>query len=218
MPDISDRIEETKRRIEEGDFMGAQEVIPTTLKQKSYRPQAEYPLPLCEVNITFNQSDVTTDFSRSLDMEKGEATISYNVAETKYKRNIFVSRADNLIAYRITKQGGGTISFKLNIALMHRVNARTYEGIVNMPEGDEARYDRQFVTFASRNDDNGTDYGVVASLHVLGGSIRPEEDHVEIVHAQSVLILIKTFTNGLREREWSKIKKEKRTSMTRKTS
>ncbi len=54
--------------------------------------------------------------------------------------------------------------------------------------------------FAARNEDNGTDYGVVAKLNVLGGSARPEKDYVEISNAQSVLILIKTFTNGSRER------------------
>ncbi len=68
-------------------------------------------------------------------MEKGEANVSYSVSGTHYKRDIFVSRADNLVAYRITKQGGGTINVKLVLSLIHRVNARTYEGICNMPEG-----------------------------------------------------------------------------------
>ena len=206
VPDISDRIEETRNRIEEGDFMGSQAVIPTTLKQKNFRPQADYPLPLCELDLRFSQSDITTDFLRELDMEKGEATVSFAIDDTRYKRNVFVSRADNLIAYRITKQGNGAISVKLSLKLMHRVNAHTYEGICNMPEGVATKYEKQFLTFAARNEDNGTDYGVVAKLHVLGGTVRPEEDHVDVVNAQSVLILVKTFVNGMRDREWKNLK------------
>ncbi len=206
VPDVSDRIEETKRRIEEGDFIGAQNVIPTALRQKSFRPQAAYPLPLCELNLIFDQTDVTDRFERSLDMAKGEATVTYTVADTRYKRCAFVSRADNLVAYRITKQGNGTISVRLSFQLMHRVNSHTYEGLCDMPEGVSVAYDRQNMCFAARNDDNGTDFGAVARLHVLGGSVRAEADHVDVLHAQSVLILIKTFQGSSREREWSNLK------------
>ena len=205
VPDISDRIVETKKRIEEGDFLGAQSVMPTTLLQKNFRPQTEFPLPLCQLNLSFSQSEETRDYVRCLDMENGEATVSYAVDDTKYKRNLFVSRDDNIIAYRVTKQGAGSISVKLNLSL---VDASVFanDSNFNMPAGVETKYDRQFMTFAARNPDNGTDYGLVAKLHVLGGSIRPEQDYVEIVHAQSILILIKTFANGMREREFTTLK------------
>ena len=183
VPDVSDRIEETKRKIEEGDFLGAQNVIGSALKQKNFRPQAAYPLPLCELDLLFDQEDVTRNFRRVLDMENGEATVTYDVGDTHYKRCAFVSRADNLFAYRITKQGNGTINVKLSLQLMHRVNSHTYEGLCDLPEGVSVSYDRQFMCFAARNDDNGFDYGAVARLHVLGGSVRAESDCVKITHA-----------------------------------
>ena len=201
VPDISDKIAETKKRIEEGDFLGAQEVMPKALKQKNFRPQTEYPLPLCQLNLNFAQSDMTADYSRELDMENGQATVSYTVADTKYKRSAFVSRADNLLALRVTKHGADSISAKISLSL---VDAKAGENV--LPGGVETKYDRQFMTFAARNPENGTDYGVVAMLHVLGGSIRAELDHVEISRAQSVLLLVKTFTNGMREREFTALK------------
>ena len=201
VPDISDRIEETKQRIEDGDFLGAQNVMPNALLQKNFRPQVEYPLPICQFNVTFVQSGETFDYQRSLDMENGEATVSYQVTDTRYKRSAFVSRADNLFAYRVTKQGGGSISLKLRVLL-----AEGNVDVVNQIDDVEAKYDRQFVTFAARNPDNGADFGAVAKLYVLGGSIRAEGDHIEISRAQSVLILVKTFINGIRDREFSSIK------------
>ena len=205
VPDISDRIDETKRRIEEGDFMGAQGVMPMALLQKNFRPQTEFPLPICQLCLSFVQSEETRDYERSLDMENGQATVSYSVSDTKFKRSAFVSRADNLVAYRITKHGSDAISVKLKFSLMD-VNGNASDGGFKMPDGVETKYDRQFLTFAARNPDNGTDYGAIVKLHVLGGSIRPEQDYVEIVRAQSILILIKTFTNGIREREFTTLK------------
>ena len=205
VPDISDKIQETKQRIEDGDFMGAQSVLPTALMQKNFRPQTDFPLPICQLNLNFSQSDTTTDYARMLDMENGEVTVTYNVSDTRYKRNVFVSRADNLVAYRVTKQGSESISVKLNLSLIDPC-ASDSAASFNLPDGVETKYDRQFMTFAARNSDNGTDYGVVVKLHVLGGSIRPEQDHVEIVRAQSVLILIKSFVGGIREREFTSIK------------
>ena len=206
VPDVSERIEETKRKINEGDFLGAQNVIPSALRQKSFRPQTAYPLPLCELDMIFDQHDVTRDFERTLDMEKGEAIVTYRVGDTRYKRCAFVSRVDDLFAYRVTKQGNGTVSVRLSLRLMHRVNSHTYEGLCDMPEGVSAGYDRQNMFFAARNDDNGTDFGAVAKLHVLGGTVRAEEEYVDVLHAQSVLILVKVFACGSREREWNELK------------
>lgn len=206
VPDVSDRIEETRRKIDEGDFIAAQKVIPTALRQKNFRPQAAYPLPLCELDMLFDQNDATANYTRSLDMNKGEATVGYSVGETRYKRCAFVSRADNLFALRVTKQGNGTISVRLRFNLMHRVNSHTYEGLCDMPEGVAVRNDRQFMCFAARNDDNGTDFGAVAKLHVLGGNVRVDDDFVDIAHAQSILITVKTFASGPREREWANLK------------
>ncbi|MCH5156771.1 MAG: glycoside hydrolase N-terminal domain-containing protein [Clostridiales bacterium] len=200
VPDISDRIEETKQRIEDGDFLGAQDVLPKALLQRNFRPHVEYPLPVCQFNMTFSQSGQTQDYMRCLDMENGEATVSYAVADTKYKRSVFVSRADGLVAYRVTKQGGGFISLKLSVSLPESIEA------VNQLEAVEAKYDRQFVTFAARNPDNGADFGAVAKVYILGGSIRAESDHVEISRAQSLLILVKTFVNSIRDREISELK------------
>ncbi|MDE7454854.1 MAG: glycoside hydrolase family 95 protein, partial [Clostridia bacterium] len=206
VPDVSDKIKTARKLIENGEFMNAQAVLPNALEQKNFHPQAEYPLPLCELDMRFVQAETTTNFSRSLDMEKGEANVTYTVLGTTYKRDLFVSRADNVVAYRITKQGGGSISLRIKINLMHRVNARTYEGTCNMPEGVTVKYDKQFICFGCRNEDNGTDYGVVAKITALGGSVRPEKDYLEIVNAQQVFLLVKTFVNGSREREWNNIK------------
>ncbi len=205
VPDISGKIKDVRKRIDNGDFMGAQKVIPSALEQKNFRPQEEYPLPLCEFDLKFAVGDIVTGYSRVLDMEKGEVSVGYSVSGTRYKRDLFVSRANNTAVYQVTKQGSGTVNVNLSFGLMHRVNARTYEGTCNMPEGAQSRYDKQFMYFAARNEDNGTDYGVTAKVTVNGGSVRPEQGGLEIVNAQSVFIVLKTFTDSSREKEWKNL-------------
>ena len=208
VPDVSVKLKDVRKKIDNGDFVAAQSVLQKALEQKNFRPQIDYPLPMCELNLSFEQAAVTTEFMRALDMEKGEVTVSYAIDGTKYKRTCFVSRADNVVVYRVTKQGTGAISLHLGFDLMHRVNARTYDGVCNMPEGISTKYDKQFAAFFARNDDNNTDYGAVARLSVLGGTVRADDDGVEISGAQSLTILIKTFTNGSREREFSALKQQ----------
>lgn len=205
VPDVSMKIKDVRKKIDAGDFFGAQSILPTALEQKNFHSQPEYPLPLGNLNLHFLHADIPTNFCRTLDMERGQATVSYNVGSTKYVRDVFVSRADNLVAYRITKQGASNISVNLSFSLMHRVNARTYEGTCNMPEGLSVKCDKQFLMLAARNDDNGTDFGAVAKVTALGGSVRAEGEKMIISNASSVLILIKTFVESSREREFASL-------------
>lgn len=206
LPDVSVSVQETQSLIEEGEFFRAQKVLTDALEQKNFRPQAEFPLPLCQINAKFGQSGETTDFSRSLDMATGQVSVSYTVDGTRYKRDTFVSRADDVVVWRISKQGNGVIAMDLSASLVHRVNARTYEGICPMPQNVTTESDRQFFTFAARNDDDCSDYGIVGRVSALGGSIRAENGHVTISRAQSVLILIKTFTGSSRQKAFAELK------------
>lgn len=206
VPDVSVNVDETRRLIDEGDYMRAERVLLEALEQKNFRPQAEFPLPLCQINAKFTQSGVTQNFCRSLDMASGQATVSFKVADTDYKRDAFVSRADDVFVWRVGKKGNGTISMEFSVSLMHRVNARTYEGICDMPSDVTQTCDRQFYCFGARNDYDCSDYGAVAKITTLGGSVRAEGDKIVVSRAQSVLVIVKTFVGSSREKEFAELK------------
>lgn len=207
VPDVSENLPEVAALIDDGEFLRAQKVLPDALAAKNFRPRAECPLPLAEIGLHFKHNCSTTDYRRMLDMERGVAMVSYNAGGTKYLRDIFVSRADNTVVYRLTKNGNGAITCDFTVSLPHRVNARTYEGICDMPEGAETIYDKQFVCFAARNDDTGADYGLVCKFLPLGGTMRAEDNKLVIKNAQQLLILVKTFV-GSRERKFAELKTE----------
>ncbi|MCM1042723.1 MAG: glycoside hydrolase family 95 protein [Corallococcus sp.] len=206
LPDVSDKIDIVKKRIENGDFVGAQSVIPKALSAKNFRPQAEYTLPMGRLCIQFDVDGAVSDFSRTLNMANGEISVSCIAGDTKYKRELFVSRDNGLVIYRITKQGIGLINVSMNFDLMHRVNSHTPEGECNVPTGVEHQVDKQFLCFAARNDDNGSDFGAVARISNIGGVIKQTPNGVKVAGADSVLVLISTFCDANHEREWAKIK------------
>lgn len=206
VPDISEQMDALRTKIAEGEFLDAQKILPRALQEKNFHPRAEYPLPLCVLQLHFVHGQVTTAFSRKLDMEHGVATVSYSVGNTAYSRDIFVSRENNTIVYRLSKQGNGTVSCDITCALMHELNARTHDGVCAMPEGATCEYDKQFVCFAARNDDTGADYGIVAKVAPLGGTVRAADGKLSVRNAQQVLITVQTFTKGARQKEWANLK------------
>lgn len=206
VPDISQGLQTVRQLIEDGQFMRAQQVVPTMLTERDFRPQAEYPLPLCEMSVQFFQNEITSNYQRILDMAHGEATVKYNVGETTYTRQTFVSRADDVVVMRFTKKGDGAINAKITIDLPHRVNARTYEGVCPMPTESQFTCEKPFMYFAVHHDEKATDYGVVAKVSNLGGSLRIDDNKLVVHNAQVVTILLKTFVNVKRERAFADLK------------
>ncbi len=206
VPDISQGLQTVRQLIDEGQFMHAQQVIPTMLTERDFRPQAEYPLPLCEMSIQFSQTEITSNYYRTLDMAHGEAVVRYNVGDTVYTRQTFVSRADNIVVMRFSKKGDLAINAKITIDLPHRVNARTYEGVCPMPMESQFVCEKPFMYFAAHHDEKVTDYGVVAKVSTLGGSLRVEDSKMVVSNAQMVTIILKPFVNIKRERAFADLK------------
>ncbi len=206
VPDISQGVQTLRQLVDDGEFMRAQEVLPNMLNERDFRPQAAYPLPLCEMSVQFTHEEITSNYRRILDLAHGEAVVRYNVGDTVYTRSTFVSRADDVVVMRFSKKGDGAINAKIAIDLPHRVNARTYEGVCPMPTESQFLCEKPFMCFAVHHDEKVTDYGAVAKVSTLGGSVRIDENKIVVSNAQSVTILLKTFINVKRERAFADLK------------
>lgn len=206
VPDISTKSKEVKRRMENGDYMEGQEVFLKALASKNFRPQPNYPLPLCALNVHFQNLGLVTNFKRQLNMENGEVSVSYSSGGTKYSRDLFVSRHNNFVVYSITKTGAVPITADFSFALMEEINAHTPEGNVAMPEGVALHFDKQCFGISARNDEDGTDFGAVAKIVTNGGTVRVENNVVRVTNANSVFIIVETFTGANASGEWQRLK------------
>ncbi len=209
VPDVSLKVKDVRKRIANGDYIGAQTVLTSALNAKNFRPLTEYSLPVGQLCIKFDHKGTLSDYVRTLNMSSGEATVEYNAGATKYKRRLFVSRANNYIVYEVAKQGGqSAIDATFSFDLLSRVNSNNPDGECVLPEGVECKADKQMLYYATRNDDDGTDFGAVARFVHLGGSCRAEEGKIKVTGASSLTVIIAVFSATNREKAWTRLASE----------
>ena len=155
---MSAKVSQVRKLIDEGEYEQAKEVMQKALIQKNFRPQPHTPLPLCVLKTRMLSDNAPKNYVRELNMATGEATVSYSDGSTRIDRSLFVSRNDDTVVYEITKTGSKFIDCELSFDVMDKINCRAPNALSSMPEGINARYERQFMSFAARNDD-GTEFG-----------------------------------------------------------
>jgi alpha-L-fucosidase 2 len=207
LPDISDKIKTVKTNINNGNYAEAEKILPKALMVKSYRPQLSYPLPLCDLKVTMPIEKMVKEYYRSVNMDNGEVTVSFKDKNTRFERNLFVSRVNDLICYQISKSGQKTIDCNFKFDLHDKFNNRGPGGITQVNDDFEFAASKGYMTYSARSD-NGTDYGVVARVINVGGSVTCGEDGIEVKGADKVTLFAKVYIDSQKDREEESIKKE----------
>ncbi len=208
LPDVSDKIKTTKTALNNGHFEEAEKTLSKALMVKSYRPQLSHPLPLCDLKVTMPVEKMVKDYSRSVNMDNGEVTVTFKDKNTRFERTMFVSRVNDTICYQITKSGPKTIDCDLKLVLHDKFYNRAPSGITQVNDSCDFRAEKGYMYFACRSD-LGTDYGAVARVMHVGGSIVcDDQDGIKVVGADKVMVFIKVFVESQKEKEFDNIKKE----------
>ena len=206
LPDISDKIKEVRKLIDGGKYRQAENIYKDALIAKNYRPQVSVPLPICDFKISMSLSKPAKDYMRVLNMENGEALVSYKDGNTKFERSMFVSRADDLFIMEITKSGNENINADLSFDMHDRDCNRTQNRIFSkLPEAMMTKYEPFFMYYSARKD-NGTEFGAVARISFYGGTQEVNAGCLKIKGANKILVIIKVFAESQREKEWKDIK------------
>jgi alpha-L-fucosidase 2 len=133
-------------------------------------------------------------------MDTAEAEVAFREGTTRYERAVFVSRTDDLAVIELSKVGTGGISVRLALSA-HNPGGDAATQYARRAEGVNAHYENQYMYFSARND-NGTDYGAVARVTFFGGSLASSPEGLSVTSADKVLILVRVFVEGHREKDW----------------
>ena len=206
LQDVADKLPSVRKKLDDENPVGAQDILANALITKNYRPLMSYPLPLCDFRVSMPIDKPVKDYQRVLNMENGEVSVVYRDGTTKYERSAFVSRANGLICYEITKTGQKSINVTFSLDVHDKFNARTPVSVSKLPDGATVRYENFFMYFSARSD-NGTDFGCVARINHFGGTqqVDPQKG-ITIKGAEKVLVLIQPFIESQREKEWKNLK------------
>ncbi len=108
-------------QVREALFAGEYKKADSLLRFMQGKFSASY-APLGNIWLRFPSSQVT-NYKRSLDMEHGLATVSYDANDTRFKRTYLASYPDQLLFIRLQAEGQQPIQCKvsMNSAIRHKV-------------------------------------------------------------------------------------------------
>ncbi|CAG7627398.1 glycoside hydrolase N-terminal domain-containing protein [Paenibacillus allorhizosphaerae] len=206
LPDVSDSLQETRKLMNERKYAEASWHLTNALKDKGYNTRLASRLPLAELMLNMPCGSAFKQYKRSLNMETGEVSVTWNDDGTVYERNLFVSRTNDCIVYEI-HGSGDSVEGLLRLGFRKSENPNMAVKCKELEDTASSVAEDQYLFFAARNDD-GTDYGAVLRLRPLGGAIRPLDGGLQFSGSSKVTALVKVFVKGERERDWNRLRNE----------
>jgi len=206
--DVSDKLKDVRKLLDEGKYKEAQELYPNQMIKEGFRPQTPSPLPVCDFKIKMPVEKAVKEYSRMLNMETGEACVTYKDGATKFKRTMFVSRVHDYFVLEIVKSGNKLIDAEFSLEPHDKTCIRTYNNVPSkLPEGLKQVYESGFMCISQRND-NGEEFGAVARLISYGGTHDFTKESIRIKGTNSITVIVKLFNEIPKEKAWPNLKKE----------
>ena len=84
--------------------------------------------PFANLYVAYDYAGDATDYSRALDLEKGEANTSFTAQGVRHTRRCFASRPDDVILYTAEADKPGSITANIVLTPYHNVTYKMGEG------------------------------------------------------------------------------------------
>ncbi|WP_180272744.1 glycosyl hydrolase family 95 catalytic domain-containing protein [Konateibacter massiliensis] len=207
LPDVHEAFGRLREKMDAGNFKEASWEIVNALREKGYESRLEAHAPLARMVVEQVPIEGFSTFSRSLDMEHAVASQQWQDGAAFLKREVFVSREEDEVVYRLTAEPGRVpedkISYTLELGAYQNQGeelSEAYKAIQDAAsveaccETDEVAY----LYFNSIREKKGVlhqDFGAVAKVVIDGGEISTFEQRLKIVGAKEVLITIRLYVD-----------------------
>jgi alpha-L-fucosidase 2 len=205
MPDVSDRLPETRRLLLEGRAPEADRVMADALIERGYHPEMGCPLPVGDLLITQPAKRGFKEYQRELDLESGEIKVSWLDGETRFERALFVSRTADWVVCELRCEGPDPINATITLDLHDRADVRKPFGWPSspLPQRVEVHAENDCIYYASAADAVSADFGAVARIIVNDGKLETGDQGIHVETHQSVLIVLKIFIQEERHMAWT---------------
>ncbi|WP_036717816.1 glycosyl hydrolase family 95 catalytic domain-containing protein [Paenibacillus harenae] len=209
LPDVSGTLAKTRGLMDEGRYAEASWQLAEALKERGYGTKLASRFPLAAIRLVMPCGSAFRAYSRTLAMDSGEITVGWTDGSRRFRRRLFVSRADDAIVYEIDAGGESAVSGEIGLALHPSDRWADTPEFKELEKTAEAGSDAEgYAWFAATNDD-GTDYGAVMRvIPVGGGRLEPFEGTQRFSGAVRLRVLVKVFVMGERRRDWARLRDE----------
>ncbi|WP_372798487.1 glycoside hydrolase N-terminal domain-containing protein, partial [Pontiella sp.] len=192
LPDVSHKLPEIRAHLAKGDAYAADPILSKALSDAGYKADIGAPLPLGDLLVTIPVSHGFTNYSRELNMETGEVSVSWSDNGADFLRKVFVSRTDECVVMEVSSSKA--LMAEIELDLHDRLDAHICDQPdPKLPTDLDVKTDESgWIFYAAKNDD-GLDFGAVARVVKTG---------------ISALVVLKMFVKGERSADWAELKKE----------
>ncbi len=144
-PGAHRQLEPLRRRLLEGNQREAEKLAMEQFMSVPLR-QAPYQ-PLADLLLRFPGHDSVTQYRRELDLDEATTRVAYDVEQTRYTREIFVSHPDQVLVMHITADRPRSVALELEWACPHErvqttVEDATCMSLTGQLRTKHASYDR----------------------------------------------------------------------------
>jgi alpha-L-fucosidase 2 len=183
-PEALKALPEARRLIFEGKYKEAHDLVGARMMAQPIK-QMPYE-PVGDLKLSFSDHDNITNYRRQLDLDTAIATTTYTAGATNFKREIFASPLDQVIAVCLIADRRAKLNFTVTFETPQKATVST--------EGKDT-----LVLSGVNGDSSGIKGGLKFESRVLvqaeGGQVVAEKERVVVSNAYSALLFIAAATS-----------------------
>ena len=181
-PDAKEGLEEVRRLILEGNIPEAEKIA--FEKLQGVTPNMRHYMPLGNLDIHMELDGKAREYSRSLDIGNAVSDVSFKVNGIGYRREVFVSAPDEVMAVRISCENPAMVSLSCSI------DGRDDYYDDNRPCGKN-----MIMYTGGTGSRDGIFFAAVIGATAKGGSIRTLGNKIYVKNADEVMIVLSVRTS-----------------------
>jgi len=197
LPDVSAHLPELRRLLEQGRYQDAQLFLSKRLEEAGYPHRRPAPYhPAFDLALRMPTREAFRRYRRSLDFETGEVRVEWEDGGCAFQRDLFVSRADDVVVYRIR----GERHFSGSVALVPHESTPSAPPSVTFHSSAEDGWLTFVGTHAERDlYPEGNQFGGIARVDISGGTASVTGNVITFTDAAEVLFRVGLFANEMAE-------------------
>ncbi len=187
LPEIRKLLFEGKQK--EAENLATEHFMSKPLRQAAYQPFGD-------VILEFPEFDEVTNYQRSLHLDEAVARTVFTADGVTYRRVVFASNPDGLIAIRLKADKPGSLTCKVRLSSDHKKSLK-----IEKVNKDILRMNGVVDDYRLEKRNNITEYeGVVefeAQLKVVsrGGTVQVTDEAIQVKDADSIILYLATGTS-----------------------
>jgi alpha-L-fucosidase 2 len=193
LPDVHESLSKTREYMDRGEYQLANWITTNALTEHGYEAELGMPTPLCDINIKQKNGGMFQGYKRIIHMDTGEVSVQWREGNTNYSRNLFVSREQDIVCYKIVSS---MKSLEVDIWVdLHETYEKHGERKRKELEDGNALYSYSkdnYIGFYAKHDDD-TYYGAIGRIETDGEIKSGQDGKLSIENASYIFLILKPF-------------------------